>query len=851
MNISLNGRWGFQGSAQTPGGPSIAKKAWLPALVPGDIHLDLIANGLLPEPLEGFNVKKAGKFENYIWHYRKTFKFKCPKMPFKARLFFEGLDCAAGIYLNDFFLGSTANAFVEHVFDVSYRLRDGRNSLEIKLTNGLETLAGKELKKYLASAPEYGRIWLRKPQFSFGWDWAPRLITCGIWRNVRLETTTFGFIDDVFARPVLSRDFRQAVVNCRFKFTPVDSKTGPRQAVLKITNSAGRVAAETAVRLKTGEVTASMVIEKPELWWPVGEGNQHLYTLEIEVTDGETIRSNTCFGVRRVRLLEKTLDKGGNTFAFEINGKTLFCRGANWVPADSIVARVTDEKINVLLEEAVRCHFNMMRVWGGGIYESDYFYSRCDELGILIWQDFMYACALYPDDDARFLANCSSEAEKAIKRLRNHPAIVMWCGENEIYDGYYDVYQYQGVKRLYGAKIWDKILPRLLKAHCPGALYRPASPYGGKYARSELAGDCHSLNPCLTYDESADINLTARAVGRFLSEFYTWNSPPDLKSIVQYLPARERRPHSSGYRLHANTGYENREWNVIRRYITETPQKLPMDIYVGAMQRLHGEHMARCMATYRRNISVCKGALFWMYNDCWPTSSWTTHDYYLRRKALFYYIKRSFAPLAVFFKEEESALSVWVSNLGQETFRGHIKYGRYAFKDGKPNCEWRRETTVKPGQCVNAGFFYTTLTWPFENLASFARAVLEDTQGRRQASASHWFSSYKGLSGEEFCFPPSFFEHFSIQKPRIIVEPFQKDMVVLRTNVPTFSLRLQADDYLPEDNYLDIMPGERIRVRFEKGLPAAKIKITTLNDLIVFLRCNTAQSRLTENKLKK
>ncbi|MFH1476037.1 MAG: hypothetical protein ABIH24_00890 [Verrucomicrobiota bacterium] len=848
MNISLNGRWDFQGSAQKSGAPSTAKKAWLPALVPGDIHLDLIANNLLSEPLEGLNVSKAEKFEDYTWHYRKTFEFKRPKTPFKARLVFKGLDYAAGIYLNGFFLGSTANAFVEHGFDVSSRLRDERNVLDVKLTNGLETLSGKEFKKYLASAKEYRRIWLRKPQFSFGWDWAPRLITCGIWRNVRLETTTFGFIDNVFASPVLSRDFRQAVVNCRFKFTPVDSKTGPRQAVLKITDSVGRVAAETAVRLKTGEVTAAMVIAKPELWWPAGEGNQHLYTLEIEATDGETIRSRTCFGVRRVRLLEKALDQGGSTFAFEINGKILFCRGANWVPADSIVARVTDEKINVLLEEAARCHFNMLRVWGGGIYESDYFYSRCDELGILIWQDFMYACALYPDDDVGFLANCSAEAEKAIKRLRNHPAIVLWCGENEIHDGYYDVYQHQGVKRLYGAKIWDEILPRLLKAHCPGALYRPASPYGGKYARSELAGDCHSLNPCLTHEESADINLTTRAVGRFLSEFYTWNSPPDLESIVQYLPAGERRPHSSAYRLHANTGYANREWSVVRRYITQTPQKLPLDIYVGVLQRLHGEHMAGCMAAYRRNISVCKGALFWMYNDCWPTSSWTTHDYYLRRKALYYYVKRSFAPLALCFKEEESALSVWISNLSRKTFHGHIKYGRYAFKDGKPNCEWRRKITVRPGQCVNAGFFYTTLTWPFENLASFAYAVLEDMAGRRQTSASHLFSSYKGLAGEEFCFPPSFWEHYSIRKPQVTVNPSGKKAVVITTNVPTFSLKLVADDNWPDDNYFDIMPGERIHVRFEKGRPAVKMKITTLNDLIVFLRRNTAQSRLTGNK---
>ena len=844
MNISLNGRWEFLESARKHGAFSV-QRPWLPAIVPGDVHLDLIANNLLPEPLEAFNVKEAKKFENRVWRYRKSFEFKRPKLPFKARLIFGGLDYTAEIYLNDNFLGRTENAFVEHVFDVSRHLRDGRNILAVKLTNGLETLAGKELKKYLASSPDYHRIWLRKPQFSFGWDWAPRLITCGIWRDVCLEISTLGFIDDIFARPVLSRDNRQAVVNCRFKFTPADSdlKIGARRAILKITDSAGRIAAETAVRLKTGEVTTSMTIEKPGLWWPAGEGKQHLYTLEIEVTNKETIHGRMRFGVRRIRLLEKALKQGGSTFAFEINGKTLFCRGANWVPADSIVARVTDGKINFLLEEAVRSHFNMLRIWGGGIYESDYFYSRCDELGILIWQDFMYACALYPDDDAQFLANCSLEAEKAIKRLRNHPAIVMWCGENEIHDGYEDVYQYQGAKRFYGSKIWDDVLPRLVKTNCPGALYRPASPYGGEYARSELAGDCHSLGPCMTNDETTDIRLTSLAGGRFLSEFYTWTSPPDIKSIFQYLPPKERHPHSAGYRLHANQVYQTREWDVACRYITKNPENLPLDIYVELMQRLHGEHMARCVETYRRNVATCKGALFWMYNDCWPISSWTTHDYYRRRKALYYYIKRAFAPLAVFFKEEESALSVWVSNLSTKTFHGRIRYGRYAFKDGKSKCAWCRKVIIKPCHSEKVGFFYTTLTWPFENLASFAYAVLENTEGHRQASSSHWFSSYKGLSGEEFCFPPSFWEHYSVRTPQVSVTTSGRNTVVITTNVPTFSLRLQADDYRPEDNFLDLMPSERIRVHFEKGLPNGKIKITTLNDLIVSLRKNTAKHR--------
>lgn len=836
MNISLNGRWEFCGKTRKRKHLPVVPNTWLPARVPGDVHLDLVANGLLPEPLEDRNIEKAHAIEGYVWHYRKIFRFRRPRVGFRSRLVFEGLDCIAKIFLNGSLVGGTDNAFVEHIFDVSSHVQDGENVLEVELTNGLETIPGKKLKRYLADKPEFHRVWLRKAQFSFGWDWAPRLIPCGIWRGVHLEMTTEGFIDNVFARPVLRHDNRQAVVHCSFNYTPVHAKAKSSPAVVKIIDPAGRVVTETKIRLRAGEIKTRLIIDKPQLWWPAGEGSQPLYTLDIQAVDSEKTRAAVRFGVRRVRLIEKALKEGGSTFAFEINGKKLFCRGANWVPADSIPARVTDEKINTLLEEAVRCNFNMLRIWGGGIYESNYFYSRCDELGIMLWQDFMYACALYPDDDKHFFANCASEATKAVKRLRNHPAIVLWCGNNEIHDGYEDVYQYQGAKRLYGSKLWDDYLPAMLKTEYPGALYRPASPYGGEYSRSELAGDCHCLRACLTKEEHLDIRLRTKAVGRFVSEFYTWTSPPDIHSIIRYLPPDQRHPDSEDYKLHANDVYEGSELAVARAFVTATPEKLPLDVYSELMQRLQAQHMAALTETYRRNSDVCSGAMFWMYNDCWPVSSWTTHDYYLRRKALYYYMKRAFAPLSISFKEENSALSVWVGNLGRETFRGQVRYGRYGFHDGTAKGQWSHRVAINPGQSQNVGIFNTTLTWPFENLSSFAYATLKDQQGNLRASTTHLFSSYKGYSGEEFMFPPSFWAHKSIQKPKVSIKQAGKNAVVITTNVPTFSLRLHADDLLPEDNYIDVMPGECRRIRFTKPIPMKKINVTTLNDLIVYLR---------------
>ncbi|MFH2069247.1 MAG: sugar-binding domain-containing protein [Candidatus Omnitrophota bacterium] len=839
MNTILNGKWEFQWAPVTSQiSISGLDLNWLPAKVPGDVHLDMMANGLLKEPLNGLASFEAENIEDRVWFYRKIIDFKRPTEIFLARLVFEGLDCVADIYLNSKHLGKTENAFVPHTFDVTDLLANGQNTILIKISNGLETIASKELARYLAKEKAFHRIWLRKPQFSFGWDWAPRLITCGIWRDVRLEVTTAGFIDDVFAKPILSRGAKRANVKYSFEFIPASIASLSAEATVRILDNNRTVTCH-KVKLKKGTVRDKLVVQNPQLWWPAGEGNQKLYELEITVPGREeNTVCRTKFGIRRLRVVEKFVKEGGKTFAFEVNGKIVFCRGANWVPADSIVARVDNAKIDTLLEEAICCNFNMLRVWGGGIYEGRHFYQRCDELGIMIWQDFMYACALYPDDDEVFLKNCASETVKIIKLLRNHPCIVLWCGENEIHDAYFDVYQPGGANHLYGSKIWDEVIPDALRRLAKGAIYRPASPWGGSYARSETEGDSHNLGVNLTQEEATDIHMATHSVGRFMSEFYTWTSPPDMVSMKRFLPDDQLYLGSKAYIHHANTMFESREKMGATRYITKNPEGLPMEIYIHATQRLHGQHMAALVDAYRRNLSICGGVLFWMYNDCWPTSSWTTHDYYVRRKALFYYIKRAFAPVTVFYKEEDSALSVWVSNLSNYKFSGSIRYGRYGFSEGNARCEYKKKIVVQSRASIKIGFFYTTLTWPWENLASFAYASLKDTEGKTVAKASRLFSSCKGLSGEEFHFSPNYWAHKSLQSPQIHVDSVSKNSVKVLTDVPAFSVHVEADEYLPDDNFFDLMPWEEKVVRFAKEIPNIDIKVNTLNDVILFLRDN-------------
>ena len=833
MDILLNGTWEFNWQEQVhkngirdfvPGGK------WFKAEVPGDVHLDLINNGLMTEPLHDLGTGEAEKIENRLWCYRKKFNFDMPKNDFTAMLVFDGLDCIAEIYLNGYFLGKTENAFVPHKFDVSSALKKDCNTLLVKISNGLDTVATKDIARYAGTDNSYRRIWLRKPQFCFKWDWAPRLITCGIWREVKLEVTELGYMEDIHASSVLNQNLKTARICTSFTFNPVNDIGIDAELRISLDE---KVVCSRNIKLKKGLNKNIFIINNPVLWFPVGAGSPKLYVFEIVVPAASKIW-HTRFGIRKIRLLQKPLKEGGRSFVLEVNGHRVFCKGANWVPADSIVARIGDAKREYLLREAINCNFNMLRVWGGGIYESRKFYDLCDEMGIMIWQDFMYACALYPDDDEKFFANCLEEAEKSIKILRNHPSIVMWCGNNEIHDAYEDVYSVR-IPHFYGARIWDKALPEMIKKFIPGAIYRSASPYGGRFQRSDQEGDTHNLLNGLTNEENTDIRIGTSAIGRMMTEFYCWNSPPDIESVKQYLSPENLSLESPAYRHHCNDLFETRELAVAKKYITLTPEKLPLAMYIEAVQRLHGEHMASMVDAYRRNIRICSGALFWMYNDCWPTSGWTVHDYYLRRKAMFYYMKRAFSPISVSLKDEEGGLSVWVSNLSKEVFKGIVDYGRYMFTAGCLDAGYAKNVSIKSGTSMKVGYFNTTCSWPWESLASFVCATLKNNNGEIVSRRTKLFSSYKGLSGEEFRFAPFYWERKSVQRPKIKITSCSRRELKIQTNIPAFSVRIDADAFLPDDNFFDLMPGDEKVLHFEKDLHENIIS-SSLNDIIVHIR---------------
>lgn len=827
----LNGKWEFR-DASSP------NALWFAAKVPGDIHLDLFSNKLIPDPFQGLNSKLLGEFEKKKWLYRKKFTFKLPAPPFLAKLTFHGIEGIADIFLNKHFMGRTENSFVPHSFEAASQLCNGENILELHLTDGLEQLAGKDLEKYTglkinsnSETPE-ARIWLRKPQFSFGWDWAPRLINCGIWRNVTLESSGIGFVEDFAVRTTLNRNYTKAAVHYSFNWSGL-GKDSVAAAEIVISHE-NKIISTHPFSMKSGRNQGKLTLNNPRLWYPRGYGMQAIYTARVQV--GRTPLASTAFGIRNVKVIERKVTHGGRTFIFAVNGRKVFCQGANWVPTDSIIGRASDKKTNYLLAEAVKCNFNMLRVWGGGVYESDFFYQRCDELGIMVWQDFMYSCALYPDDDPIFFQNCKTEAVKVIKLLRNHPSIVVWCGNNEVHDAYLDVFKPLGIKVFYGGRIWDELLPELLNKYLPKAIYRPASPFGGSYHRSELAGDAHSLMCALTLDDSTDIRTATSSCGRLNSEYYSWNSPPPLKSIRRYLEKDQLRSNSPGYLHHANTMYHAREFTAMKRYACGAPEVLSFEQYIDLMQRLHGFHMQLYTDSFRRHMSLCSGALFWMFNECWPTSGWGTHDYYGERKAFFYYIKRSFADIRASFQLDHAGLSVWISNNSEQKFIGSLKYGRRNFRDGAWRVSYTHNVEVKPRSSKKAGFFYTELYWPWEALRSFGWLQLSDMEGNLIDDDVYLFSSIKGLSGQEFSFSPDYWAADSIHSPQLRIKAAKRQITV-SSDVPAFGVQI-AEIFRPHDNYFNLMPDESKTIGIENFSSSPNIIVSTLNARIIEMRNN-------------
>ena len=693
----LHSDWSFS-AASWPKPPELLGSGAiepLPAEVPGHVHLDLMRAGVIADPFARAHELGCQWIDEEDFTYEARFEFAPDAERPKRVLSFEGLDTVCAVKLNGELLAEHDNMFVPLELDVSERLIAGTNELRIEFHSAARV--GRERRRaYLSreGLPEntarfFERSFVRKAQYMFGWDWGPRLVSAGIWRPVRLLEYRSRLID-VHVR---ERYLDGGDVELTFEST-VD---GEGRAVHFLDR--GHV-------VRDGE---PLRIPRPELWWPAGLGPQHLHRVvsllipgscpESERTALEAAaldRRERRLGFRRLRLLEEP-DRFGRSFEFEVNGRRLWALGANWIPDDSFPARVSAARTRQALERARDLGMNMLRVWGGGLYESDAFYEAADELGLLIWQDFAYACSYYPDDrESQSVAR--DEARAAITRLRQHPSLALWCGNNENLTMYHDKWggPAEHPPRYYGERLYDGVLPELLAELDPERPYIPSSPYGGEVPNGGGSGDQHYWD---VWHGRGDYVFYRDSTARFSSEF-GFASAPGRKAIRRILlgdaapfEADIRHPLA---RFHDKTakGYETFVGYVELHY----PPAADLAEWSYYSQLNQRDALRFAIEHYRRS-EFCKGSLIWQLNDCWPAQSWAVIDGEGVYKAAAYELRRLHAPLLLSIERGEESASLWLvlDNVAQGRTGKAVLEAR-SVTTGKLLGRWTAEAAVQPGE---------------------------------------------------------------------------------------------------------------------------------------------------------
>ena len=650
--IDLNGEWLFKAFnyRKTLRKEHASVAEWMKGSVPGTVHTDLMVNGKIPDPFFRMNENDVQWVDSQQWMYRKEFTVsKQLLVENVVELVAGGLDTYASLFWNGKKVDETANMFVEHRFNVKKFLRAGKNVLEIIFDS--PTVRSKTLEQkhgMLQVANDSHRAYVRKAQYSFGWDWGPRLATSGIWRDIRLEAYSHGALHDPFVK-VISVTAIEAVLELSVNVSRYTSK--PLQLCTTIWDEGAVVTDQKPVNAK--RMKFRIRIKKPRIWWPNGYGDQPMYRaiFSIQLKNEEIERLEIPFAIRTVQLLQKP-DKEGSSFIIEINGEKIFCKGADWIPSDSFIPRIPSQRYEKLLSMAKNANMNMLRVWGGGIYEQEIFYELCDRYGLMVWQDFMFACGEYPEVPW-FLNQVKDEAEKAVKKLRNHPSIVLWCGNNECEWNFCKDNPGKSPDEMMGSRIFKAILPSICKEFDGTRPYWRSSPFGEGFPNDESNGNHHQW---IMWGLWKDYKDYENDNARFVSEF-GFQAPPQLRTLESVTILSDRHPQSQVLEYH-NKLPEGTE-RLFRFQAGHVNVGSDLDDFIYKGQIIQAEALKTAVEHWRRRKFKTAGSLFWQLNDCWPVTSWSVIDSTVRPKAAYFYATKFFAPTLVSFRHTGKGLEVW------------------------------------------------------------------------------------------------------------------------------------------------------------------------------------------------
>ncbi|MBT2290359.1 glycoside hydrolase family 2 protein [Paenibacillus albidus] len=839
------GNWEFRASGEGD---------WLAATVPGTVHTDLLNNGLIPPPFYGKNEHELQWIDKKDWEYRTTIELGEEWQQLNRKeLVFAGLDTYADVYVNDVLALSANNMFREWRVDVKGLLCTGSNVIRILFRSAVqEDLPKLEQLGYALPASndqsELGglaeqriSIFARKAPYHYGWDWGPRFLTSGIWREAVLEGRDAAAISDLYIR-------QNAVGPEEANLTAVVEVDAPAEWEGMLRISADGQEWMQAVTLKEGKQTLELdvTIDHPKLWWCRGLGEPQLVLFRAELVQGASVEAarEVRTGLREIKLI-RAKDEQGASFAFELNGVPVFAKGANHIPNDSFLTDVTAERYRHEIATAAESNMNMLRVWGGGIYEEEVFYRLCDEYGLLVWQDFMFACSMYPGDED-FLISVRKEAEYNVKRLRNHPCIALWCGNNEIDSAWshYEENMGWGWKEGYTTEqreemwahyeeIFHNILPEAVAAHHPGVDYWPSSPL------RELTGDSsqhatrimgegdvhywgvwHATEPFENYNSK---------VGRFMSE-YGFQSFPELKSVLSYAEEQDMELTSEVMLAHQKNGRGNL---LIKDYMEMyLPQPKDFKAFLYMSQILQAEAIRTAIESHRRNKPYCMGTLYWQMNDCWPVASWAGMDYYGRWKALQYTVRRSFQDVLLSVVNTEAGeLEIHAVSDLRDVCAGGLQITLHQL-DGSVIKEWTRGVVLEADSAaVVFSALLAELLDGHEPGNVLLKAVLQSADGVELDSKEHYFVRAKDML---------------LSEPVLTVTEVPGSGGLSFTVVSDVLARgvylLSEDEGIFSDNYFDLLPGQARTVSFalrgnaeQDWIPAAPrgLQVQSMFDFMV------------------
>ena len=776
--VVLNTGWEFS---------QAGTELWRPAQVPGTVHQDLINHKQLLDPFYGINEQKIQWVENEDWEYRTAFTVTPEQLKRDdAQLVFEGLDTYADVYLNGALLLKADNMFVGYTIPVKSQLRIGENLLHIYFHSPIR----QTLPQYNSNGFNYPAdndhhdkhlsIFSRKAPYSYGWDWGIRMVTSGIWRPVTIRFYDAASISDYHVKQLALTD-QLANLSNELEINNILSR--PLQAEVRINTlfeGSAEKSISQAITLQPGinHVSIPSEVASPVRWMPNGWGKPALYdfSAQIIVEDKVVAEQSHRIGLRTVRLVNEK-DKDGESFYFEVNGVPMFAKGANYIPQDALLTNVTTERYQTLFRDIREANMNVIRVWGGGTYEDDRFYDLADENGILVWQDFMFACTPYPSDPT-FLKRVEAEACYNIRRLRNHASLAMWCGNNEIlealkywgFDKNFPPEIYQEMFRGYD-KLFHQLLPAKVKELDADRFYIHSSPYFANWGRPESWG----------------------------IEF-GFQSFPEMKTISTFAAPEDYQIESEAMNAHQKSSIGNA---LIRTYMERDyiiPEKFEDFVYVGLV--LQGQGMRHGLEAHRRNRPYCMGTLYWQLNDSWPVVSWSSIDYYGNWKALHYQAKRVFAPILINPIQQNDSLNIYLISDCPDT-KDHLMLEMKVTdfdgkKQGKPIQLNTLTVPANTSQCV---YRIKPDTWlsPEEQQRCFMQLTLKDKAGNTLAETVYFFRKTKDLLLPETTVSCKMKQKDGMCELTLFSPALAKDVFI---EIPLQGARFS-------DNFFDLLPGER------------------------------------------